>query len=146
MPPLTDDRSILGGEGSPTSGISSPEETLGTGPSTLLSGCGLIPTLSTVVWCPWPWGHTCVGMLWCCATLTQTPRSVGCAGLEYRGPRVQLDNCLPGPRRRLEVGASPLSKFTPCGLLSCMFRNISSDSVVFGAARCEELVVYLKVI
>ncbi|XP_025786739.1 partitioning defective 3 homolog [Puma concolor] len=102
MPPLTDDRSILGGEGSPTSGISSPEETLGTGPSTLLSGCGLIPTLSTVVWCPWPWSHTCVGMLWCCATLTQTPRSVGCAGLEYRGPRVQLDNCLPGPRRRLE--------------------------------------------
>ncbi|XP_045322897.1 partitioning defective 3 homolog isoform X19 [Leopardus geoffroyi] len=102
MPPLTDDRSILGGGGSPTSGISSPEETLGTGPSTLLSGCGLIPTLSTVVWCPWPWGHTCVGMLWCCATLTQTPRSVGCAGLGYRGPRVQLDNCLPGPRRRLE--------------------------------------------
>ncbi|XP_040306948.1 partitioning defective 3 homolog isoform X13 [Herpailurus yagouaroundi] len=102
MPPLTDDRSILGGEGSPTSGISSPEETLGTGPSTLLSGCGLIPTLSTVVWCPWPWSHTCVGMLWCCATLTQTPCSVGCAGLEYRGPRVQLDNCLPGPRRRLE--------------------------------------------
>ncbi|XP_034500283.1 partitioning defective 3 homolog isoform X12 [Ailuropoda melanoleuca] len=100
IPPLTDDRSILGGEGSPTSDISSLEETLGTGPSSLPSGCGLSHILSTVVWCPLPWGHTCVVMLWCCATLTRTPHSVGCAGLECRGHRAQLGNCLPCLRRR----------------------------------------------
>ncbi|VCW77920.1 unnamed protein product, partial [Gulo gulo] len=42
-------------------------------------------------------------MLWCCAALTQTPHSVGCAGLECRGRRAQLGNCLSClPRRRLK--------------------------------------------
>lgn len=113
IPPLTDDRSILGGERSPTSDISSLEETLGTGPSSLPGGCGLSHILSTVVWCPLPWGHTCAVMLWCCATLSRTPHSVGCAGLECRRHRAQLCNCLPRlPRRRSEVGGSPLSKFS----------------------------------
>lgn len=47
--PVADGRSILWGQGSPTFGISSPEETLGPGPFTLPSGCGLSHILSTAV-------------------------------------------------------------------------------------------------
>lgn len=112
-PLVTDGRSILGGPGSPTSGISISEETLGIDSFTLPSGCGLRHILSRIVWCALPWGHPCTAMLWCCGTLSRTPCRVGCVGFEYRRHRVQLDNCLPRlPKSKLKVGASPLSKFT----------------------------------
>ncbi|XP_019508149.1 PREDICTED: partitioning defective 3 homolog [Hipposideros armiger] len=54
-PLVTDGRSILRGPGSPTSGISSPEETLGTGSCNPPRGLSHI--LSTAVCCAPPWGH-----------------------------------------------------------------------------------------
>ncbi|XP_047377475.1 partitioning defective 3 homolog isoform X12 [Sciurus carolinensis] len=42
-------------------------------------------------------------MMWCCGTLARTPRSVGCAGFQYRGHKVLLDDCLPRlPKRKSE--------------------------------------------
>ncbi|XP_073912454.1 partitioning defective 3 homolog isoform X25 [Castor canadensis] len=42
-------------------------------------------------------------MMGCCGTLTWTPCSVDCAGFEYRGHKVQLNNCLPRhPKRKPE--------------------------------------------
>ncbi|XP_048665048.1 partitioning defective 3 homolog isoform X17 [Marmota marmota marmota] len=39
-------------------------------------------------------------MMWCCGTLSRNPRSVGCAGFQYRGHKVQLDDCLPRLTKR----------------------------------------------
>ncbi|XP_058436570.1 partitioning defective 3 homolog isoform X19 [Marmota monax] len=39
-------------------------------------------------------------MMWCCGTLSRNPCSVGCAGFQYRGHKVQLDDCLPRLTKR----------------------------------------------
>ncbi|XP_070111294.1 partitioning defective 3 homolog isoform X39 [Equus przewalskii] len=42
-------------------------------------------------------------MLWCCGTLSRTPRSAECSGFECRGQGVQLGKCVPRlPRRKSE--------------------------------------------